>query len=63
MVPTGTGDWLTLMVTSNDCVAERPPGSVAVTVIAALPSATPVTVTVGPETLTVAKLGSDDLAV
>ncbi len=35
----------------------------AVTVMVALPSATPVTVTVDPETLTVARLGSDDVAV
>jgi len=50
-------------VTENDCSAERPPGSVAVTRIVAVPAATPATATVRPETLTVATLVLDELAV
>ena len=44
-------------------MAERSPGSVAVTVTVALPAATPVTVTSAPETLTVATVSSEEAAV
>ena len=46
----------------KDCIAERPPGSVAVTVTSALPGDTPVTVTVLPDTDAVATPGSDVVA-
>ena len=43
-------------------MALRPPGSVAVTVIVALPGASPVTVTSLPETLAVATLEASEAA-
>ena len=41
-------------VTVNDCVAESPPGSVAVTVTAAVPAARAMIVTTEPSTVTAA---------
>ena len=65
--PTVTGGRLppppAVTVTLNVCTADRPPGSVAVIRIVADPSATPATVTVGPETLVVATPVLDELAV
>ena len=49
-------------VTPNLCVAERLPGSRAVTVIVAVPAAAPVTVSVEPDNATVAVAGLDELA-
>ena len=49
-------------VTVNDCVAPRPPGSVAATVTVVVPRATPVTVTSLPETPTVATPVASDSA-
>ena len=49
-------------VTPNWCVADRPPESRAVTMIVALPPATPVTVTAVPDTAAVARVGSDETA-
>ena len=64
IVPIAVGAWFgTVTVTSKLCDASRPPGSVAVTVTVAMPSATPVTVTAEPETLAVARPVSDDVAV
>ena len=48
-------------VTVNTCSANRPPGSVALTVTSALPSASPSYVTVLPLTLTSTKSSLDDL--
>jgi hypothetical protein len=47
----------------NSSVADIADGSVAVTVIVAVPTATPVTVTVEPDTATVALPVSEELAV
>ena len=49
-------------VTVNDCVADRPPGSVAVTVMSELPRANPATVTELPCEATDATASSDDAA-
>ena len=55
IAPAGAGArFADVTVTPKVCGALRPPGSVAVTVTLAVPGATPVTVTVLPETLTVA---------
>ena len=45
-------------VASKACCAESPPGSLAVTVTAAVPAETPVTVTSAPDTATVATPGA-----
>ena len=50
-------------VTEIDCVALKLPGSVAVTVIVAEPAATGVMLTLEPDTLTVAFVSSEELAV
>ena len=50
-------------VTVNDCVAVRPPGSVAVTRTVAAPSPTAVTVTSAPVTVAVTTWGADEDAV
>ena len=50
-------------MTENLCVAVESSGSIAVTVILDVPAATPVMLTVEPDTLTVALVVSDELAV
>ena len=50
-------------VTVKRWVADSPPGSLAVTVMVAVPAPTGVTVTILPSTLTVATEASEDLAV
>ena len=58
------GAWLAAVtVTSKDWLALSPAGSVAVTVMVAVPAATPFTVTSLPETLTVATSKLPELAV
>ena len=49
-------------VASKACCAESPPGSLAVTVTAAVPPETPVTVRLAPDTATVATSGSEEAA-
>ena len=49
-------------LTPNVCVADRPPGSAAVTVIVAVPRATPRTLTTLPATAGAAMPGSEDVA-
>ena len=63
IAPEASGSRFTdVTATPKVCGALRPPGSVAVTVMVALPGATPVTVTVLPETLTVATPGVSEVA-
>ena len=61
IVPTGFGARFGT-VTTNVCVAESPPGSVAVTDKVAVPLAMAVTISVLPATETAAAAGSDDVA-
>ena len=63
--PTAVGARLAcaFTVTEMVCVALKPSGSEAVTVIVALPAATGVMLTVEPETLAVALLLSEEAAV
>ena len=58
------GAWLPgRMTTARSCVADRPPGSVAVTVTVALPAATPTTTTVASDAVTVTTAMSELAAV
>ena len=61
MLPLASGARLGT-VTRKPCVANAPPGSVAVTVTVTMPALTAATVTALPETDTVATPGSDDEA-
>ena len=62
IVPDFTGALFVCTVTAMVCVAVRAP-SLAVTVMVADPAATPVTLTVDPDTVTVAFVLSEELAV
>ena len=61
-VPTVVGARLVVTVTAMVCVALKAP-SLAVTVIVADPAATPVMLTVDPDTLAVAFVSSEELVV
>ena len=63
MVPFATGFWFATTVTVKVCVALVLLGSVAFTVMVAGPAATGVMVTVAPDTLTVALLTAEEVAV
>ena len=61
--PTNTSRSVNISTTtSKDCRADNPPRSVAVTVIAAIPSVTPVTVTVLSDASTMANAVSEVVA-
>ena len=59
--PRASGAWLAT-VAWKDCAAVRPPGSVAVTVMSAVPRASATMVTVLPAAETVATAGSEVVA-
>ena len=58
--PTGSGGRLAATVTANNCDTLKPPGSVAVTRIVAVPAPTAVRITRAPIARTVATYGDDD---